>query len=115
MRIFALVATTVALLSAQNAGPTFTVDVPLVSLDVTVTDDLGKPITTLGKDDFVIYEDGVLQEIQNFSSVVVPYNALLDRGYASLGCAPCTRPATADDPRAGRWAGFAKTECGIHL
>jgi phosphoadenosine phosphosulfate reductase len=45
----------------------------------------------------------------------VPYNALLDQGYTSLGCAPCTRPATADDPRAGRWAGFAKTECGIHI
>jgi phosphoadenosine phosphosulfate reductase len=45
----------------------------------------------------------------------VPYNTLLDRGYASLGCVPCTRPATADDPRGGRWAGFAKTECGIHM
>ena len=45
----------------------------------------------------------------------VPYNRLLDQGYASLGCAPCTRPSSADDPRAGRWAGFDKTECGIHL
>lgn len=45
----------------------------------------------------------------------VPYNPLLDQGYPSLGCAPCTRPANADgDLRAGRWAGFAKTECGIH-
>ncbi len=44
----------------------------------------------------------------------VPYNPLLDRGFPSLGCAPCTRPASADDPRAGRWSGFAKTECGIH-
>ncbi len=44
----------------------------------------------------------------------VPYNSLLDRGYPSLGCAPCTRPASPDDPRAGRWSGFAKTECGIH-
>lgn len=44
----------------------------------------------------------------------VPYNPLLDRGYPSLGCAPCTAPASADDPRAGRWQGFAKTECGIH-
>lgn len=42
-------------------------------------------------------------------------NPLLDDGYTSIGCAPCTRPASADDPRAGRWAGLAKTECGIHL
>ena len=44
----------------------------------------------------------------------VPYNPLLDQGYASIGCTPCTRPAAAADGRAGRWAGFAKTECGIH-
>lgn len=44
----------------------------------------------------------------------VPYNPLLDQGYASLGCAPCTSPAGAADPRGGRWSGFAKTECGIH-
>lgn len=41
-------------------------------------------------------------------------NPLLDDGYASIGCAPCTQRAAADDPRAGRWAGLAKTECGIH-
>jgi phosphoadenosine phosphosulfate reductase len=45
----------------------------------------------------------------------VPYNPLLDRGYSSIGCMPCTRMAGADGVRAGRWAGFAKTECGIHL
>jgi phosphoadenosine phosphosulfate reductase len=45
----------------------------------------------------------------------VPYNPLLDQGYPSLGCVVCTRPASAADPRAGRWAGFAKNECGIHL
>lgn len=45
----------------------------------------------------------------------VPYNTLLDQGYASLGCAPCTRPSSGADGRAGRWAGFAKTECGIHV
>jgi phosphoadenosine phosphosulfate reductase len=45
----------------------------------------------------------------------VPYNPLLDQGYPSLGCAPCTRPAGADDPRGGRWVGHAKVECGIHL
>ena len=45
----------------------------------------------------------------------VPYNALHDRGYPSIGCAPCTLPAqNRDDARSGRWVGFAKTECGLH-
>ena len=45
----------------------------------------------------------------------LPYNPLHDRGYPSIGCAPCTKPvAHGDDPRSGRWAGFAKTECGLH-
>jgi phosphoadenosine phosphosulfate reductase len=45
----------------------------------------------------------------------IPYNPLHDRGYRSIGCAPCTR-ATADgeNERAGRWTGFDKAECGIH-
>jgi phosphoadenosine phosphosulfate reductase len=42
-------------------------------------------------------------------------NPLLQDGYASIGCAPCTRRvADGDDARAGRWAGLTKTECGIH-
>lgn len=45
----------------------------------------------------------------------VPYNPLYDRRYASIGCWPCTRPVGAnEDERAGRWAGQAKTECGLH-
>ena len=45
----------------------------------------------------------------------VPYHPLLDQGYASIGCWPCTRPTTAGEPeRAGRWAGTRKTECGLH-
>ena len=43
-------------------------------------------------------------------------NPLLADGYPSIGCAPCTaRVAPGEDPRSGRWAGFTKTECGIHL
>ncbi|WP_329137610.1 phosphoadenylyl-sulfate reductase [Streptomyces sp. NBC_01476] len=43
-------------------------------------------------------------------------NPLLTDGYASVGCAPCTRRVRAgEDARAGRWAGLGKTECGIHL
>ncbi|CAM5364586.1 phosphoadenylyl-sulfate reductase [Streptomyces abikoensis] len=42
-------------------------------------------------------------------------NPLLMDGYASVGCAPCTRRVAAgEDARAGRWAGLAKTECGLH-
>ena len=45
----------------------------------------------------------------------VPVNPLFELGYGSIGCAPCTRPvAPGEDPRAGRWAGRGKTECGIH-
>jgi phosphoadenosine phosphosulfate reductase len=44
-----------------------------------------------------------------------PYIPLLDQGYPSIGCAPGTRRASADAPRAGRWAGSTKVECGIHL
>jgi phosphoadenosine phosphosulfate reductase len=43
-------------------------------------------------------------------------NPLHYDGYASIGCAPCThRVAAGDDVRAGRWAGRAKTECGLHV
>jgi phosphoadenosine phosphosulfate reductase len=42
----------------------------------------------------------------------LPYNALHDQGYESIGCAPCTQPG---DGRDGRWAGTDKTECGIHV
>jgi phosphoadenosine phosphosulfate reductase len=45
----------------------------------------------------------------------IPYNPLHGRNYPSIGCTHCTRPVRAgDDSRAGRWAGFAKTECGLH-
>jgi phosphoadenosine phosphosulfate reductase len=45
----------------------------------------------------------------------IPYNPLHDQGYPSIGCWPCTRPIDAgEDDRAGRWSGFAKTECGLH-
>lgn len=45
----------------------------------------------------------------------VPVNLLLDEGYPSIGCEPCTKPvAPGEDPRSGRWAGHTKTECGLH-
>ena len=57
-----------------------------------------------------------LRDLLGYASATrVPLNLLLPDGYPSIGCAPCTRPvAPGEDPRAGRWAGLAKTECGIH-
>ncbi len=46
----------------------------------------------------------------------VHYNPLHDRGYPSIGCTHCTRAVRpGEDSRAGRWAGFSKTECGLHI
>jgi len=42
----------------------------------------------------------------------LPYNALHDAGYESIGCAPCTQPGAG---REGRWAGSEQTECGLHV
>ena len=45
----------------------------------------------------------------------LPTHPLVEQGYPSIGCWPCTHPAASDDDiRAGRWRGAAKTECGIH-
>lgn len=45
----------------------------------------------------------------------LPVHPLVPQGYLSIGCAPTTRPVAAgEDPRAGRWAGTGKTECGLH-
>lgn len=46
----------------------------------------------------------------------LPRHPLVAQGYPSIGCAPCTaRVAPGEDPRSGRWAGWEKTECGIHV
>lgn len=45
----------------------------------------------------------------------LPTHPLLEKGYLSVGCAPCTRPVTdSDDARSGRWSGTGKNECGLH-
>lgn len=45
----------------------------------------------------------------------IPYNPLVDRGFRSIGCVPCTGAVfEGQDDRAGRWTGFDKVECGIH-
>ncbi len=59
---------------------------------------------TQGDVDAYVAEHGVL------------VNPLAYDGYPSIGCAPCTRRvAPGEDPRSGRWAGTAKTECGLHV
>ena len=46
----------------------------------------------------------------------LPRHPLVAQGYPSIGCAPCTsQVAPGEDPRAGRWRGQTKTECGIHF
>ncbi|NJM83187.1 MAG: phosphoadenylyl-sulfate reductase [Tabrizicola sp.] len=46
----------------------------------------------------------------------LPRHPLVAKGFPSIGCAPCTSPVKpGEDPRAGRWRGSAKTECGIHF
>ncbi|MBV1918279.1 MAG: phosphoadenylyl-sulfate reductase [Sphingomonadaceae bacterium] len=46
----------------------------------------------------------------------LPPHPLVEQGYPSIGCSPCTgMVAPGDDPRSGRWRGWDKTECGIHV
>ncbi len=56
------------------------------------------------------------QDVEDYiAEHAILINPLLTAGYRSLGCAPCTQAVAArEDTRAGRWAGLAKTECGIH-
>jgi phosphoadenosine phosphosulfate reductase len=50
-----------------------------------------------------------------FSAYDLPHHPLEAQGYRSIGCMPCSSPvAPGEDPRAGRWRGHGKTECGIH-
>ncbi|MFD7654038.1 phosphoadenylyl-sulfate reductase [Actinosynnema sp. NPDC059797] len=63
------------------------------------------PIAPWTDDEFngYIREHGILE------------NLLVQQGYPSIGCAPCTaKPLPGQDARSGRWAGLAKTECGLH-
>ena len=59
------------------------------------------------------WSDEQMQDYIEANGILV--NTLVDEGYPSIGCAPCTaKPAPGADPRSGRWAGQAKTECGLH-
>ena len=53
---------------------------------------------------------------RHFAYRNLPKHPLVDQGYPSIGCWPCTKPAAdPSDIRSGRWAGMAKTECGLHV
>ncbi|WP_448504847.1 phosphoadenylyl-sulfate reductase [Mycolicibacterium thermoresistibile] len=59
------------------------------------------------------WTDQDMQDYLQANGVLV--NPLVDEGYPSIGCAPCTaKPAPGADPRSGRWQGSAKIECGLH-
>ncbi|MFC9435077.1 phosphoadenylyl-sulfate reductase [Nocardia sp. NPDC057030] len=59
------------------------------------------------------WSDDAMQDYIEQHGILV--NPLVEEGYPSIGCAPCTRkPEPGADPRSGRWAGLAKTECGLH-
>ena len=61
-----------------------------------------------------LYSDEEMESYEYLHEL--PRNPLKDRGYPSIGCWPCTKPVAAgEDKRAGRWAGQAKTECGLHV
>ena len=73
---------------AQDVPLRLQVDVPLVSLDVSVLDPMGRPLTNLTQEDFSVFEDGQPREIKNFSSVETPYHIL-----ALFDCTGSTREA----------------------
>ena len=51
-----------------------------------------------------------------FEATGLPAHPLVAQGYPSIGCMPCTsKVAAGEDPRSGRWKGWDKTECGIHV
>ncbi|WP_308288684.1 phosphoadenylyl-sulfate reductase [Microbacterium resistens] len=89
----------------REEAPTRT-DTPLIAFDERNGLIKVNPVASWTFDDLLAYAET--------HAVVV--NPLVANGYPSIGCAPCTNPvAPGDDPRSGRWAGLAKTECGLHL
>ena len=59
------------------------------------------------------WSDDDMHDYMSTNGILV--NPLVEEGYPSIGCAPCTaKPEPGNDPRSGRWQGLAKTECGLH-
>lgn len=86
-------------------GPT-RAQTPVLSLDASRN--------VLKVNPLALYSDEEMESYEYLNEL--PRNPLKDRGYPSIGCWPCTKPvAPGEDKRAGRWAGEAKTECGLHV
>ena len=86
-------------------GPT-RANAPVASFDINRNLVKLNPLAAYSDDDMALYAQ--IHEL--------PVNPLSERGYPSIGCWPCTRPvAPGEDKRGGRWAGNAKTECGLHV
>lgn len=79
-------------------------------------DELGRVQVVAGVTKISPLADWTEDDIQaHFAARQLPRHPLVAQGYRSIGCWPCTRATRPDEPaRAGRWAGSAKTECGIH-
>src|SRR5262245_54014687 len=77
VRLLVLAVVTTTALIGQETLYTLKVDVPLVSVDVTVTDAFGKTMNDLAATDFQVFENGILQQVRYFSPVSSPYNILL--------------------------------------
>jgi phosphoadenosine phosphosulfate reductase len=85
-------------------GPT-RADAPIVAWDEAFGLVKVNPLVTWTDDDIASY----------LADHDLPVHPLTLQGYKSIGCAPTTRPvAEGEDPRAGRWAGLDKSECGLH-
>ena len=81
-------------------------DAPLISFDEAFGLVKINPLAAWTDEDMQAYIDA--------NGVLV--NPLVDDGYPSIGCAPCTaKPVEGADPRSGRWQGQTKTECGLHV
>jgi phosphoadenosine phosphosulfate reductase len=89
----------------RSDGPT-RADAPIVSWDQSFGLVKINPLVTWTDGDVASY----------LTDHDLPVHPLVLRGYRSIGCAPTTRPvAEGEDPRAGRWSGLDKSECGLHV
>jgi phosphoadenosine phosphosulfate reductase len=89
----------------RSDGPTRS-ETPIVGWDATFGLVKVNPLATWTENDITSY----------LADHDLPVHPLIPRGYRSIGCAPTTRPvAEGDDPRAGRWSGLDKSECGLHV
>ena len=61
------------------------------------------------------FQSATRSNLPHFETRALPRHPLESQGYPSIGCAPCTsKVQPGEDPRAGRWRGWEKTECGLH-